>query len=178
MNRKLKINFKKPKSALVSTADNNDRNDNKNIKNPLFQACEINNVEYLKNHFDTVINNNINIDIKENSDSLPYYYNDFDIKEDIEEKSLLHVIVGFNSIDCLLFIIDKLPLFLSDKYINYQDKLGRTPLMYACSWNSADCVAILLHYKPDVNLGDNDGNACIHACCSYFALKSLEILIL
>lgn len=48
------------------------------------------------------------------------------------------------------------------KYLNAQDKTGKTPLIYSVLGEYEDCFEALLQYNPDISIKDSMGKTALH----------------
>lgn len=89
------------------------------------------------------------------------------IKYDCEYNSpnYLYWAVEKGNIDLINFLVHK----ANNKYTNYRDRHGQTPLYIAIKYGHVDAVKLLIYLGADVNIQDETGNSPLHT-----AIRSIE----
>lgn len=75
---------------------------------------------------------------------------------------------GINSVSLLLN---------SGAYVDVQDSAGKTPLMFACSYNNVEVTKLLLDRGASTRTFDSSGDTCMHSATRGKCLAVLKVLL-
>ncbi|XP_054275595.1 alpha-latroinsectotoxin-Lt1a-like [Macrosteles quadrilineatus] len=93
---------------------------------------------------------------------------------DIDQESVFHMAVRQDKVDILKALLDSGCIYCLD----YMDKSGRTPLLYAAELNRANCLKELIDNGADYNLRNlNTGETFIHVIAKYLSHSTLPCVM-
>ena len=77
----------------------------------------------------------------------------------------------------LKFARDELRPEEFQKFINYRNRWGKTPLMVACEHNRFNITGQLLDFKADYTIGDNEDFTALHWCAYRNHMATVRVLL-
>lgn len=93
--------------------------------------------------------------------------------EPVENKSLLQVVSGYNSMNCFQFLRARLGIMFEVDRIDRVDSHGNSALNYACAWNAKDAVKALIELGASLKIG----GTALAACCKYKSDDCLNVVV-
>lgn len=158
-------------------------------ENNIFNLIKLKKFKKLKK----IINDtNINLNIfDENNNYLIHYillYNQIDILKimlnkdirldiiDIDGKTILNIPIKFNYFESLKLLLNYNYNQIGISIIDIKDKLGLTPLHYCVILDNFKSLKLLIKFKADPLIRNNDGNNVIHLCLQYERNEMIDFL--
>jgi len=83
--------------------------------------------------------------------------------------TILHQAVLYGHIEVIKFLLSH-----EIKLLDQGDSFGMTPLMWACDERNLEVIKLLLEYKPNIDVSDNNGRRAIDLCESLDLKQIIE----
>lgn len=94
---------------------------------------------------DVLLNNNVHIDIVDDS-----------------SKSILYNVIKFSYTDILVKLLEKNKSAIGRSILEISDKDGNIPLFYSIQFYNIECLKIILKYTTNFYIKNQDGENCLH----------------
>ena len=95
----------------------------------------------------------------------------------VEGHSILYIPIKFNYIEIIKILLEYDSHNISFNMIDFQDKHNNIPLHYAIFFNNTDAIKLLLSYKSDISIIDNNGNNALHLCVRMKNVENVKLLL-